>query len=355
MKLKVIPAGDGDCFICEFNNEGNPYRILVDGGVKSTFDEQLRPLFDDPAFEIDLVIVTHVDDDHIAGIIALLEDPIASKRIKSIWFNGYKHCPASSSAQTYGIEQADTLSGLIEGLRIPWNEHFGFGAVALNADGSSRSIPLGADTIITIVSPGMPELLRLKGRWEKEWKRIALRNALKAARAAAKAAAKAARSIRQTFAPLDIEELADPTSYTRDSSVTNASSIAFVLDADGASIFFSADALPEVVCSAWAKGGNAPREVGIFKVSHHGSLKNTNAQLLNIFRSAQYVISTSGDSHNHPDRESVARIIKHSMTPPKIYFNYNNKYTSIWADPEVSNRQHTAEHGNGHAFLEINL
>lgn len=355
MKLKVIPAGDGDCFLCELNNDGIPYRILIDGGVESTFAEQLRPLFDDPAFEIDLVIVTHVDDDHIAGIIALLKDPTASKRIKSIWFNGYKHFPASTPGQTFGVEQGDTLSKLIEGLQIPWNKPFGGGAVALNPDGSPQLVSLGANTTVTIVSPGTPELLRLKTRWEKEWKRIALRDAAKAAEAAAKAAARAARGTRQTFAPLDIDELADPALYTKDKSVTNASSIAFLLEADGKSIFFSADAIPETVCSAWEKGANAPREVDIFKVSHHGSLKNTNAQLLSLFPSTRYVISTSGESHDHPDRESVARIIKHSRTSPKIYFNFYNKHTSIWADPDVSNRQHTAEHGNGHDFVEINI
>lgn len=355
MKLKIIPAGDGDCFICEFNNDSKPYRILVDGGVESTFSEQLRPLFDDPAFEIDLAIVTHVDDDHIAGIIALLKDPISSKRIKSIWFNGYKHFPISTSAQTFGVEQGDVLSKLIEDLLIPWNEHFFGGAVALNPDGSPQLVPLGPNTTVTILSPGKPELLRLKTRWEKEWKRIALRDAAKAAKAVAKAAAIAARNTRQTFAPLNIDELADPALYTKDKSVTNTSSIAFLLEANEKTIFFSADAVPETVCSAWGKGENEPREVDIFKVSHHGSLKNTNAELLSLFPSTRYVISTSGELHDHPSRESVARIIKHSKTPPKIYFNFYNKHTSVWADPDVSNRQHTTEHGDGNAFVEITV
>lgn len=342
--LRIIPAGDGDCFICEFNIEGKPFRLLIDGGTGPTFETHLRPLLKNPAFgEIDLAIVTHIDDDHIAGMIGLLSDGNASTRIKSIWFNGYKHLPASPTKQAFSVPQGDALSKLIVERGIPWNAHFGDNAVSLSDDGTPRIVPLGKDVAITILSPGGKELSRLKQKWDTEWRAVA-----------AKQAAKVASGSRQTFAPVDIDKLADPSLYQKDGSRTNASSIAFLLEVEGNNIFFGADALPEVICEAWAKTKNAPRKVDVFKVSHHGSTKNTNAGLLAIFPAPCYVISTSGQLHDHPDREAIARIIKHG-NKPKLIFNFTNALNSIWADPQVSKRRHTAEFGDGERIIEIKL
>lgn len=342
--LRIIPAGDGDCFICEFEIEGKPFRLLIDGGTGPTFEAHLKSLLKNPAFGgIDLAIVTHIDDDHIAGMIELLSDSDASTRIKSIWFNGYKHLPTSPGKQTFSVPQGDALSKLIVARGIPWNEHFGNAAVSLNDDGTPRIVSLGKEATITILSPGTKELSRLKQKWETDWRTIA-----------AKQIAKAAGRSRQSFAPMDIDKLAHADLYEKDGSRTNASSIAFLLEVEGKSIFFGADALPEVICEAWAKGQYASRKVDVFKVSHHGSSKNTNADLLAIFPAPRYVISTSGQSHDHPDHESIARIIKHGNNP-KLIFNFTNAFTSVWADPQVSKRRHTAELGDGESIIDIQL
>ncbi len=90
MKVKMMPAQYGDCFWINTNNEFN---ILVDGGLKTTYNKWIKPLVsleDKRETIFDLVIVTHIDCDHIGGIIAFLEDCEISQGmvVKEIWHNG---------------------------------------------------------------------------------------------------------------------------------------------------------------------------------------------------------------------------------------------------------------------------
>ena len=59
------------------SNFSEKFNILVDGGLKSTYNHWIKPLiFYENMNELifDLVIVTHIDCDHIGGIVAFLED-----------------------------------------------------------------------------------------------------------------------------------------------------------------------------------------------------------------------------------------------------------------------------------------
>ena len=90
MTIKMIPAQYGDCF---WINTNNKFNILVDGGLRSTYTKWIKPLVsleDKRETIFDLVIVTHIDRDHIGGIIALLENCKKSQGmgVKEIWHNG---------------------------------------------------------------------------------------------------------------------------------------------------------------------------------------------------------------------------------------------------------------------------
>ena len=77
MKLKVFFAGDGDCLLL---TSGDGHHVLIDGGRRGSFERQTRPLLRDMAASdtaIDLVVVSHIDADHVSGIISLLEDVAA--------------------------------------------------------------------------------------------------------------------------------------------------------------------------------------------------------------------------------------------------------------------------------------
>jgi hypothetical protein len=82
-----------------------------------------------------------------------------------------------------------------------------------------------------------------------------------------------------------------------------------------------------------AADGKKRLKVDAVKVSHHGSKSNISKRLMNMLDAQHYLISTSGDRHEHPDPEAIEVIIQASVRDPVIWFNYRSPYTLPW-EPE---------------------
>lgn len=157
--------------------------ILIDGGYVDTYENYLLPTLEEIAArggELDIVVVTHIDCDHISGIIRMMEDmPI---RIKEIWYNGYRHIQSvavtaaeketfihrnickeyrAEKAKPISAKQGCTLSALIARNGIPWNTSAkGYTIMA------PMTSPLG-DAIIHVLSPNNKNIEVLESFWKK--------------------------------------------------------------------------------------------------------------------------------------------------------------------------------------------
>lgn len=82
MNIYMFPALNGDCILVEY--VASRY-ILIDGGYVDTYKTFLLPKLveiADNGSVIDVLVVTHIDSDHISGIIRMLEEdklPISIK------------------------------------------------------------------------------------------------------------------------------------------------------------------------------------------------------------------------------------------------------------------------------------
>jgi hypothetical protein len=65
--------------------------------------------------------------------------------------------------------------------------------------------------------------------------------------------------------------------------------------------------------------------VDVVKLSHHGSKRNTNAELLNHIKSNRFIVSSDG-SQGLPDKECLARIIR--FAGQKVEFCFNSSIGS---------------------------
>ncbi|MBU5477590.1 hypothetical protein KQI69_00025 [Eubacterium sp. MSJ-13] len=75
-KIYSIGSGLGDCFFIEIGEQTMPIRILVDGRDGTQTDEiitRLEEIEKSDDKKIDIMIVTHIDQDHIKGIIELMK------------------------------------------------------------------------------------------------------------------------------------------------------------------------------------------------------------------------------------------------------------------------------------------
>lgn len=132
MKVTLLPSEKGDCLLIESDDVA----ILADGGMPGSYAAEVRPFlgrFAKTGGELDLVYVSHVDQDHIAGVLQLLEDTVqwrvhkhkvASGRnpvkpkfdepppIKRIWHNSFKALVPQNAGEiaTMLASRANSLS-----------------------------------------------------------------------------------------------------------------------------------------------------------------------------------------------------------------------------------------------------
>ena len=113
MKVEILQAGTGDSIRISDKKKN----IVIDGGKSSSaIMARYNQLPQDE--NIDLLVVTHIDSDHIAGIIALVEhikERGEIERLKQVWFN----YPKKEDSGEYSINEGNKLSDSfcrIEGL-----------------------------------------------------------------------------------------------------------------------------------------------------------------------------------------------------------------------------------------------
>ena len=89
VSVTAFPAGCGDCLLIEWDGATGHHRLLVDGGMASALDEGLgryataRP---EGRLVVDVAVVTHIDLDHIGGMIVAIRDGLVET--PDVWFNG---------------------------------------------------------------------------------------------------------------------------------------------------------------------------------------------------------------------------------------------------------------------------
>ena len=97
MRVHFMNVGQGDSILIE---SSNGKAMLVDGGIKGEGDNVVAYIREQDVSELDYVVATHPDADHIGGLIAVLD----SVPIKNVIDSGKVH-----TSQTY--EQMITLIG----------------------------------------------------------------------------------------------------------------------------------------------------------------------------------------------------------------------------------------------------
>lgn len=319
IKLTMLPADDGDCLLLEYGAGTQTRRILVDGGRARTYP-QIKATLAGLGGTIDLLVVTHIDQDHILGVLAMLSDPQRSVQFRDVWFNGYDEL-LDSGLEKFGARDGELLTSALVDQCIPWN-----------AAAGGRSIEVGRPLAwfddgsrLTLLSPDRAQLAALAPTWVSE----CARNGIIPGRPATPEPPGL-----ESFGPLDVEAAAT-TPFDPDPSPTNRTSIAFLFEYEGKRLLLTGDAsdgrlVDSLRDLASAEGGRL--HVDALKVAHHGSDHNLSNDLLALLDCPRYLISTSGARHNHPNDIAIARILKNGGTHKELIFNYRTR-GELWDLP----------------------
>jgi beta-lactamase superfamily II metal-dependent hydrolase len=354
LKIVMLPAGHGDCLWIEYGDPQVPRRILIDGGTKGTYQRALRPKLlglpeDQRRFE--LLVVTHIDADHIAGILELLADEETGFQASDIWFNGFRHLP-DESPETLGPVQGERLTDLLIKPGVCWNTEFNKAAVLVPPSGQLPRIDLEGGLALTLLSPTLEQLAKLKPKWEEEVRKAGLDP-----RTPRPEEVESPEGFELLAAgPPDVEALArEP--FSEDTSEANGSSIALFAEYGGYRLLLSGDAHPSVLKAAINRiGTSGVMSVTACKLPHHGSKANVDREFLQALDCKAYLFSSNGAYFRHPDQAAVARVIKWGGVEPRLVFNYRSKYNSIWdSKPLRDQHGYTArfpDSGSGGVMLE---
>lgn len=330
LRLHSLQAGHGDCLVIEYGDHPQQQHVVViDGGVAGEAAPTLNKLLQGwPTAQIELLVVTHIDDDHIVGAVRLLKKKHLRERIKDIWFNGSVEKRAAD-LQGLGFKKGNELESMLidEKLMLPWNASFGGADAVVNASNVNQrvSLPLGAS--ITLLSPSVDSLRALRKAWEEGGPP---QEGMAAASEPEPANPPGLERLGNgVLPPVDIDAILE-TTCLEDASIANGSSIAFLFNFGGAKLLLAADAHASVLLETAALlDGGLPHSVDVFKLPHHGSAANVTDDLLKAFPTKTYVVSTNGNKHGHPDDLALARIVV-GAPGSQVMFNYPGDAYKRW-------------------------
>jgi hypothetical protein len=371
-RIKLLPALHGDCIWIEYGDTASTRHVLIDGGPLGAFDALRAHVESLPAEarEVELLVVTHIDADHIDGIVKLLRHPELGLKCNEVWFNGWPQLErslAGGSAASAGggeLERGAMSGGALDLTLVrrglAGNDRFhGYAAFVPDAGELPRA-RLPGGLVITLLSPTAEKLRALRATWLATFEAL---GGTPGDEAFIGARLDRDRRFRGEGAvpalPGGLDEAADAATAL-DAAVANGSSLAFVAEYEGrrCALLGDAHALPvqQALGRMARERGEEPLRLDAVKVSHHGSDGNTTTLLLQKMACRNFLVSTNGSVFNHPDDAAIARIVKHAA-PARLFFNYTSDRNRKWGD-ETLQRQGNFQAvfpSEGSAGIELDL
>ena len=360
MKLRVFFASDGDCLLLT-SRDGR--HALIDGGRSGTFKKETWPVLRAMAAAneaIDLIVVSHIDSDHISGILWLAHlveewvrfdhqtgagnNPGFGKpgtprppEIKKLWHNSWRAqlSDLAGPIEAYLSRVGDSLElATVDRSRVPRAAVEAIEAV----ENLAESIPEGVElletiehktpiprnqkfvmlksplhveklgkTRLTVIGPGEKHLRRLREDWRK-WLSTAAPDPAPAPPGNAlggfdfaRERAEAEHLVSSLVEAATIIQDTDPDAVTP----PNRASITLLAEEDGRTCLLTGDAgEPELIDGLKAAGRivDGHFRCNVVKVQHHGATANLSIEFAGTVLADHYVFCADGNHHNpEPD------------------------------------------------------
>lgn len=304
--LEAVRAAQGDALLLHYGPNDAPLLAVIDGGPSGVYKRWLRPRLEalrasrdpDAPLPLQLLAVSHIDGDHIQGVLDLLGQ-VARERddgldptfdVLALWHNSFEDVvggtgPAAvpSAVEALSTGASARAAGLSEPARLvvaSINQGRKLRDVAANLgldvnspfDGTviaPRKVDWGDGLRFEVVGPDEKRLEDLQKRWERHVRK--------------------AQPDEATVA-----------SYI-DQSVYNLSSIVVIATYRRKKMLLTGDARGDDILAGLRGAGllkRAPLKVDILKLPHHGSDRNVETEFFRQIVADHYVVSADGTDDN---------------------------------------------------------
>lgn len=320
----VLQAEYGDCIFISIQKEEAEYNILIDGGVPITYfnpknkrckDGPLKQLVDELKYDkrcIDLLIVTHVDRDHVGGIEKWFSlDFPTSDFVREVWINDDFELKDYTDLNNTSAQAASVIKKL-RSKGIAYKNCIVKGQVFENEYCKIR---------IIAPSPSYRNVVSYS----------------------------IGKSLDNSSSPKELRSLLELNQSDWEQcslSPENKASIAFELESwDGVSMLLLGDAEFEDYMSGLNYFHTDTEKIlnyDCVKLSHHGSKNNFSPDFLQRIYSKYYIVSSNGKYYHHPDKIVLAKILCNSNST--LGFNYEDRVKELFSKrdyedlPELSKR-----------------
>ena len=328
--LDVRRARKGDCLVLHYGSADDPGLALIDGGPANVYKPFLKPrlaeirkmrgLDADAPLPVDVLMVSHIDDDHINGVLELTKELVEAKdaqqplplKIKGVWHNTFddiignnpKELTASVTAQfgtaslsgeadTDGLDPdaAKVLASVDQGFRLRDDSNAlklrinpQFKGKLILATAKAKQVDMGKGLGFTVVGPMNDEVVALQKAHDDFLKK------------------KKQKGSEASLA-----------AFT-DTSVPNLSSVVVLAEVEGKRILFTGDARGDKVLAGLElvgllkKDGKSKIHVDVLKRPHHGSNRNIDPIFFRRITADHYIFSGNGQ-HGNPERETLEMLL----------------------------------------------
>ncbi|MBT2456850.1 ComEC/Rec2 family competence protein [Streptomyces sp. ISL-86] len=314
LTFDFLNARYGDSFLVRWGASAK-HVMLVDGGPSGVYEASLQSRLSQLPRnirgipQIDVVCLSHLDDDHAVGLLALLREMRRARQdglpapfaVTRLWFNSVeelvdRHSPGLSASVRPLLDRAARTDAAVganyakgwairdeaAALGLSGNHPFD-GALA---EGSERTLD---GLRVTVVAPDTSALKELEQQW-REAERKANPDVIAAA--------------------------------YKDDKVPNLSSIVLLLRHDGRTALLTGDARGDHILAGLRSGGlltaTAPLHLDLLKLPHHGSNRNVAPDFFDSLHSDHYVVSADGIKYHHPNEDTLQWLVE-SRSPDDEY------------------------------------
>ncbi|MGV8979898.1 ComEC/Rec2 family competence protein [Clostridium sp.] len=282
MEIRLQKAYKGDCIWIRYGEKKT--NIIIDSGTAAFvrgFKDIIKNIINNGEY-VDLLILTHIDDDHIQGFLKYIsnEDNDCGC-IKEVWLNGY----GMTIYQNYQLHSPKNIlevTKLLEERKVV--------VVTPVCEGYEEDIN-GAQ--FKVITPTLKDIFNVAEIIDQH-------------------------SLHKAKVMIDdIDYVYDNIKYCADNDKKNKASISLIITFNERKIALLGDAHAEdIICGKNKYFKDV--DMDLVKISHHGSKHNTNKELIDCLGSKNFIILTN----KSVDKETIATIAK-NINNCKIYCNYN--------------------------------
>ncbi len=316
--LEALQADHGDCLLLHYGPDDDPELIIIDGGPHDIWRDWLEPRLEEIRYyreltgpvEARLAMVSHIDRDHITGILDMMRDLDRRLRqnrqltvnVQGLWHNSFDDLVGNIEISAFDqliawmnsaggadiaalgvdlhslmiagdVRMGRELRRLANDLQLRVNSSFPGGRVV-----AGRSIPVGHGTTLRALGPSRTQLQALEAEWNRQLRRLGI------------ASAAQRRALIASFT---------------DRSVANLSSLVILVEQGNQRMLLTGDARGDFIIDA-IRDANLLHAAGsvtfdILKVPHHGSDRNVTEGFFRTVRADNYVFSGDGTVGQNPD------------------------------------------------------